>query len=91
MIIIRLEDILMKKLLFPAIFAALIFFGCQNREMKESKAAVPTIKKAVAVLQPINGSDVHGIVYFNDKGGTIEVVADVNGLAPGEHGFHIHT
>lgn len=48
------------------------------------------VTHAVAVLHPTQGNDVSGIVSFaqTDKG--VRVVADVEGLTPGEHGFHIH-
>lgn len=48
------------------------------------------VKKAVAVLQPTKDSTVHGIVTFTKAEGGIRVLADLEGLAPGEHGFHIH-
>jgi len=48
------------------------------------------ITKAVAVLGPTTGSNVRGIVTFTQIQGGVRVVADVEGLTPGEHGFHIH-
>jgi Cu-Zn family superoxide dismutase len=50
----------------------------------------PAVKEAVAVIHPVGGSGVHGTVHFTKKEGGIEVVADIMGLAPGKHGFHIH-
>ena len=46
--------------------------------------------KAIAVLHPTEGSNVHGIVTFTKSGETMKVVADLTGLTPGKHGFHIH-
>ena len=46
--------------------------------------------KAIAVLHPTKGSDVQGIVTFTKSGEEIKIVADVTGLTPGKHGFHIH-
>src|SRR5262245_24770963 len=46
--------------------------------------------RAIAVLHPTKGSDVHGIVTFTRSGEEIKIVADVTGLTPGKHGFHIH-
>lgn len=66
----------------------LFYTGCNEIDVKEEHE---WINKAVAVLQPINNSNVSGIVYFNDKGGAVEIIADVNGLQQGDHGFHIHT
>lgn len=48
------------------------------------------VNKAVCVLHPTEGNDVHGVVTFTRSGSNIKVVADVYGLTPGEHGFHVH-
>lgn len=47
-------------------------------------------QKAIAVLSPASGSDVHGTVTFTKSGDAVKVIADVTGLTPGKHGFHIH-
>jgi len=46
--------------------------------------------KAVAVISPLKGSGVHGIVTFEAVEHGVRVVADLSGLTPGKHGFHIH-
>jgi Cu-Zn family superoxide dismutase len=51
---------------------------------------VPEINKAVCVLYPTEGSTVTGLVTFTKTPEGIKVVADVEGLTPGQHGFHIH-
>jgi Cu-Zn family superoxide dismutase len=51
-------------------------------------AGEPT--KAVAVLHPTKGSNVEGIVTFTKSGDEMKIVADITGLTPGKHGFHIH-
>lgn len=49
------------------------------------------IKEAVAVLHGTKGNEkVHGIVRFSDTGSGIKITAEVMGLTPGEHGFHVH-
>jgi superoxide dismutase, Cu-Zn family len=48
------------------------------------------ITKAVAVLFPTKGSDVKGRVTFTQDGRSIHVHAEISGLSPGEHGFHVH-
>lgn len=45
---------------------------------------------ATAQLAPTQGNRVSGVVSFAQAGDKIRVVAEVNGLAPGAHGFHIH-
>ena len=47
-------------------------------------------KHAIAVLVPGNDSGVSGTVTFTKVEGGVRVVADVKGLTPGKHGFHIH-
>jgi len=46
--------------------------------------------KAIAVLHPASGSQVMGTVTFTKTGDTVQVVADISGLTPGKHAFHIH-
>jgi superoxide dismutase, Cu-Zn family len=53
-----------------------------------ASAQEPT--KAIAVLHPTKGSNVEGTVTFTKSGDEIKIVADVTGLTPGKHGFHIH-
>lgn len=45
---------------------------------------------AVAKLEPKSGSQVTGTVTFVKSGDAVQVVADVQNLKPGKHGFHIH-
>ena len=45
---------------------------------------------AVANLAPTQGNNVKGTVRFDESNGKVRVVADVTGLKPGKHGFHIH-
>jgi len=47
-------------------------------------------QKAVAVLHPTQGNRAHGTVVFTRVVGGIQIVADVEGLSEGKHGFHIH-
>lgn len=48
------------------------------------------VTKAVAVLRPLQGSGVQGTITFIQEGNGVRIVADVTGLTPGKHGFHIH-
>ena len=48
------------------------------------------ISRAVCVITPTEGNDVKGIVTFTQTDGGILIVADVEGLSEGKHGFHIH-
>lgn len=53
-----------------------------------AQAQEPT--KAVAVLHPTKNSKVEGTVTFTKSADGVKVVADVAGLTPGKHGFHVH-
>lgn len=46
--------------------------------------------KAVARLEPTEGNTASGVVTFEQMNGTVRIVADISGLEPGAHGFHIH-
>ncbi len=46
--------------------------------------------KVIALLHPTQGSNVMGTVTFTVEGDSVHVVADLTGLTPGKHGFHIH-
>lgn len=48
------------------------------------------VKKAICKLAPTQGNKVMGQVTFTAIEGGVKIVADVSGLKPGEHGFHIH-
>ena len=47
-------------------------------------------RKAVAVLHSADGGKVHGIVSFMKDRGGVRMIASIEGLSPGLHGFHIH-
>ncbi len=52
--------------------------------------AADDVQKAIAVLQSASNSKVSGMVTFTKSGDEVKVVADINGLEPGKHGFHVH-
>lgn len=43
-----------------------------------------------AVIQPLSGSGVNGRLVFQHAGAFISIKGQVNGLAPGKHGIHVH-
>ena len=73
----------------------LIFFvgsvSVIHSQVKDNKADNNTdLLSAVCILYPTEGSETSGIVKFTQTPEGIKIVADVNGLTPGKHGFHIH-
>ena len=46
--------------------------------------------KAIAVLHPTAGNKAGGTVTFTEEADGVRVQADITGLTPGKHGFHVH-
>ena len=58
---------------------------------KAHAEAWTAVKQAVAVLHSTAGNKCHGVVRFTQEGDSLKVVADIEGLNPGQkHAFHIH-
>ena len=55
-----------------------------------SFAQAQEVTKATATLESKSNSQVTGTVTFTKVGDDVQVVADIQGLKPGKHGFHIH-
>jgi Cu-Zn family superoxide dismutase len=68
----------------------LLLAGLAARKNEAQTAPKAGITKATAVLHPTEGNKVHGVVTFTREGDKVKVVADLEGLTPGKHGFHIH-
>jgi superoxide dismutase, Cu-Zn family len=88
----------MKNLVLMTIVAGVLIFapGTGNKVNGQTTGAqmqapvMPEINKAICVLYPASGSTVSGTVTFTKTDKGIVVVADITGLTPGKHGFHIH-
>lgn len=78
----------MKRLLVMILVG--VISGSVFAQMNHEQMQKPQVTKAIAVLNPTKDRTVRGIVTFEltDKG--VRVVAELTGLAPGKHGFHIH-
>jgi Cu-Zn family superoxide dismutase len=46
--------------------------------------------RAIAVVYPAKDKTVKGVITFTQTGQGVKVVAHLEGLAPGKHGFHVH-
>ena len=73
------------------------FSACRTRPAPSAVATPPPTSflgagptAASAELNPTQGNSVRGKVSFVKVSNGIRVVADVTGLTPGKHGFHIH-
>lgn len=60
-----------------------VFYGSSALEQGMSHSAV-------AILKPTKDSKVKGTVRFNEIPPNVHIIADLTGLPPGKHGFHIH-
>jgi Cu-Zn family superoxide dismutase len=77
---------------FQASFITVVFlligaFAAQA-QTPEEKSSSPL--KAVAVLHPTAGNKVNGTVTFTEEADGVKVRAEITGLTPGNHGFHVH-
>lgn len=63
-----------------------------NMVMNDKVQAAPDngVTKAICVLQPTAGNNVSGTITFTKTDAGMLVKAEVSGLTPGKHGFHIH-
>ncbi|MFT5291213.1 MAG: Cu-Zn family superoxide dismutase [Planctomycetota bacterium] len=80
----------------PISLAALVLMGiaagtaCLDATTTQTDAAT-LVERAVCVIQPTTGSEVHGVIHFTTDAGTVLVEGKIEGLEPGSsHGFHIH-
>ena len=71
----------------PVALCSLLWLGSSPHLAAAESAPVTS---AIAVIQHTAGNDTAGTVTFIATDGGVKVVADLTGLTPGKHGFHIH-
>jgi superoxide dismutase, Cu-Zn family len=71
-------------MLHPVLFAQM---DHQSMGMKGSSEGPA---KAICVLYPTQGNNVSGTITFTSTEKGVNVVAEIQGLSSGKHGFHIH-
>ena len=73
---------------------AVLFSACSSGGNAPVQTAVeppPALLQASASLAPTQGNTAQGNVTFRQEAaGGIRVIAEVSGLTPGSHGFHVH-
>lgn len=95
----------LKRIALPAALALAFAAGCESMPWNqdderdaqkmdasgaEKKVAVAKIRHSpAATTRPAWGKP-SGTVTFTDMGDKVRIVADLSGLTPGKHGFHIH-
>jgi Cu-Zn family superoxide dismutase len=73
-----------------AVIISVVIAGCDMRIRPEYGEEEMNIEKAVCVLHPTAGYEVKGTVVFTKSDTGIVIRAEMEGLEPGKHGFHIH-
>jgi Cu-Zn family superoxide dismutase len=79
-----------KSMLFGLVagFALAAGIAMTQTDTKDSKLAA----RAICVLSPRSGSEVTGTIHFTEQPGDggVLIEAEIHGLKPGKHGFHVH-
>ncbi|MCI0706888.1 MAG: superoxide dismutase family protein [Ignavibacteriae bacterium] len=73
-------------ILLIVVIPTLLFAQMQHNHPMSARK----VTKAIAVLHPTKDKNVHGWVTFEAVEKGVRVVAEITGLTPGKHGFHIH-
>jgi Cu-Zn family superoxide dismutase len=68
----------------------LILAATASAQMEHGTMMKPAVTKAIAVILPTKGNTVHGTVRFEATADGVHIIADLEGLTPGKHGFHVH-
>jgi superoxide dismutase, Cu-Zn family len=71
---------------------AFVLLGVQSLTSQEEHMMYmkSMIHRAIVLITPTKGNSVHGIVTFEKTEKGIHIIANLTGLPPGKHGFHIH-
>ena len=73
--------------LIGLILLSFVGFAAQAQTPAE-KPSAPL--KAIAVLHPAGANKLSGTVTFTEVADGVQVHAEITGLTPGNHGFHVH-
>ena len=73
------------------ILALLLVSGMNGFSQKNmGEMSMSKTEKAICILYPTQGNNVSGTITFTQTENGVRVVADLQGLSKGKHGFHIH-
>jgi len=77
--------------LFSPSLIAMLFLSlavAAPAQTPEEQVSAPL--QAIAILHPTAGNKVSGTVTFTEVADGVQVQAEIAGLTPGKHGFHVH-
>jgi superoxide dismutase, Cu-Zn family len=71
---------------------ALLLSGCSSSEDRgiAAEATEVNTRMATVTVHPTEGNHVSGKVAFIAEENGVRIIADITGLKPGKHGFHVH-
>jgi Cu-Zn family superoxide dismutase len=75
---------------FATLGSFALITACAPQEDTHIHEHEMSVSQAVAVLSPTDGNEARGVVTFTRTDAGVTIVADMVGLEPGPHGFHIH-
>jgi Cu-Zn family superoxide dismutase len=77
---------------FPSSSIALLFscIAAATAPAQTPQPKSPAPLQAIAVLHPTAGNKISGTVTFTEEADGVRVEANITGLTPGKHGFHVH-
>ena len=78
----------MKGILTILLTCVLVVGAAAQHDMQKMASSGPA--KAIAVVYPAKDKTVKGIITFTQMENGVKVVAHLEGLTPGKHGFHVH-
>jgi superoxide dismutase, Cu-Zn family len=81
---------MLKKNRFLTFFILCAFSIVAKNNSYAQSSPAQKIEKAVCMLYATQGNTASGVVVFTQTVSGIKVVADIQGLPAGKHGFHIH-
>jgi Cu/Zn superoxide dismutase len=74
---------------FVLLFTSVCWLISIQAASAQTTKGSPAPLRAIAVLHPAQGNDVHGTITFREVADGVRVEGEITGLTPGKHGFHI--
>jgi superoxide dismutase, Cu-Zn family len=80
----------MKPIVLITVALAVALAGTYAQSHDAKKSESKTTDHAICVMYPTLGNNVTGIIHFTRVEGGVKILADIQNLTKGKHGFHIH-